>query len=149
MEKKLIPITSRIKDIDLSHGSLHDKYNLIINYAYFIKQKLTLSMFVPCTGTSNVLELPKTKNYIDDFEFKQAMKGYEEVLSRVLFKGFEIKSVKFIHNSIHHYLEINNIEIAYNYNDKWEFEEKYKIIEDLTNLDLTLTESALKQLKQL
>jgi hypothetical protein len=41
-----------------------DAFNEIINYANFLKQPLTLGMFIPCDEKGNVLEEPIRRDYI-------------------------------------------------------------------------------------
>jgi len=58
--------------------------NEIFNYANFLKQPLTLGMFVPCSIDGNVLEEPVES--IGGVELYA--KEYQQAKQRVLFKGF-------------------------------------------------------------
>ena len=142
---KLISMVKRIKDIDLNHGSLDDKYKLIINYANFLKKPLELGMFIPCDEDGNVLEDPEltmlqgdgeTYYSASDEEFKQ----YWEAEERVLFDGFQISDI-FDNNNI----GIQSCSLSFSTkNFKAKFENK--TIEELIHYDITLTESAINNL---
>lgn len=56
--------------------ALNEYHSITLNYANFLKQPLTLGMFVPCDEDGNLLVS------FDD--------RYEESKERVLFEGFEI-----------------------------------------------------------
>lgn len=134
----------------------------IRSYANFLKQKLAdrytingfdahpLNRFIPTDKEGNVLSEPEYYNcWLTDscsvmisneevgrcFDFKQAKE-------RVIFEGFEI-----IERGHYKALVYNNTEIArYGIHSQfWEFN-KYKTIEDLTSLGLTLTKEGIKQL---
>lgn len=59
----------------------------ITNYANFIKQTITIGMFVPCDEYDNILP--------ESHQFLSCEKGfrYQKAKNRVLFKGFELKEV--------------------------------------------------------
>lgn len=68
------------------------KIERIRSYANFLKQTLTLRMFVPCDADGNVLEEPNTKNHLhgqDSFVFHRLQNQHQEAKDRVLFEGFE------------------------------------------------------------
>lgn len=68
--------------------------NQILRYAEFLKQPLTLGMFVPCDEEGNVLEKPNYKQY--DFSndeeklYKNDLAYFESAKEKVFFEGFEI-----------------------------------------------------------
>lgn len=112
-------------------------YNHVVrleNYANFLKQPLTLGMFVPCDLEDNVLE---EYHNIDN---KNIL--YQEARERVLFGGFVIKnycSVLFPKTII--YKDIFNV-FWYDSNaEKWEVSKYLSTVEDLVEYNLTLTES--------
>jgi len=90
--KKLISMTDFV---------LTDKYTSTGHkmYAEFLKQSLTLGMFVPCDLDGNVLEEPKRDFEEDEVSergrcedaFYEDNNDYQEAKERVLFKGFEFK----------------------------------------------------------
>lgn len=84
---------------------VHQKYGRICNFAKFLNQPLTLSMFVPCDEDGNVLEEPTAKlmnelgggfstneeqNQLDDF-----IQEYQAAKERVIFEGFEVTLTEF------------------------------------------------------
>jgi hypothetical protein len=126
-----------------------DAFNEIINYANFLKQPLTLGMFVPCDENGNVLEEPKEEDYFDsgfNLEFNQKhfkdviLPEYQQAKERVLFEGVSIKEFGrvIITNSkgIENTIANANIKKCI---PNW-------TIETLINWEITLTESAIKQL---
>ena len=103
-------------------------------YDEFLSRHLNLGMFVPCDEEGNVLN-----GRICDFN------KYEQAKERVLFKGFEIIIGK--HPTQHTLFLVSNNEVIGHKKD-WEdtFDLYYETIEDLSILDLTLTENAIKQI---
>ena len=129
-------------------------------YAEFLKQPLTLGMFIPTDKEGNVLE-KCNDSCIEGFDcpcFNNGTKQqYQEALDRVLFEGFTYKRTPTSecantgHGRVEGYVETivaNDKRVYYKHfhNNKlgesvdWE----YKIIEDLTSLGLTLTPNAIK-----
>ncbi len=131
-----------------------DAYNstrlgFIFRYANFLKLNLELGFFIPTDKDGNVLEEPIEKligmKPNNDFEYafdEKELKQYQEAKERVIFKGFEAK-----------YSQSGKVIFAINgyYTfDVWAKDLKprminYKTIEDLTDLGLVLTESAIKK----
>jgi hypothetical protein len=91
---KLISMVNKIRDIDLAHGSLSDKYNEIIKYSKFLKQPLKLGMFVPCDLEGNVLKPYQSRCELNCSCGEEAVKDckedryneYQEAKDRVLFE---------------------------------------------------------------
>ena len=129
---------------------------VVRNYANFLKQPLTLSMFVPCDEDGNILSEPSDYDYFvsDNEQYFQGDIGecqkYVEAKERVLFKGFEVKSSKIHENRDFIGWEIYNPSIFINTGNGWNKPEfpDFETIEDLTNFrkDIELTESAIKQI---
>jgi len=104
---------------------------LLYDYANFLKQPLTLGMFVPCGEDGEVLIEPslydprsKTGN-TEHHEFDEKEKQYQQAKERVLFEGFD------------------SLDYDIFFNDGCE------VVEDLlkySTIKLTLTETAVKQL---
>ncbi len=148
---ELIKLIKRIKDIDLGHGSLKDKYDLILRYVTFLLRGLELGMFIPCDLDGNVLEKPIKHVGVKSMELKsirvyEALRmQYQEALDRVLFEGFRIKETR----KGEFLLDKDSVCIMYlnTEKDKWETI-LFKTIEDLTELGLTLTKSAKKELNK-
>lgn len=119
--------------------------NQVTNYANFLNRPLEISMFVPCDEEGNVLEQPSNNwSYpmgslnSDNKQRGKDLRKYNEAKERVLFKGFKYfdnegayYTTNYDSCFLYHY-ELNNEEIT---------------IEDLITNNLTLTESAIKQLK--
>lgn len=134
---------------------------LLISYAYFLKQTLTLGMFVPCDADGNVLEEPdltckrpesKGNCQCGEESIKDCREWWSEWLdakSRVLFKGFSLECIKLNEESyadidgyicrgsdffIHRdNIDYQTIEFLFNYAEELGFE-------------IELTESAKKQI---
>jgi len=112
---------------------------LIVDYAKFLKQPLTLGMFVPCDENGSVLKEPKNwKAYLLDacrcekcIEKTLECDEYKKAQEKVLFKGFyvEFNSVMSPQGG---YLDVGNL--------------KNKTIETIVGAELELTESAIKQI---
>jgi len=145
--------------------SFEDDLVNIYNYAIFLKQPLTLSMFVPTDENGNVLEETeyfklygcclqfdnsKFEGFFDDIDdFKQweyECLKYQQAKERVLFEGFKVVERPFVHGKKHYFITNGNIDVSYNYNGIFEFDNYFKNIESLVPHNLTLTETAVKKL---
>ncbi len=151
---KLISMTDFVLDLQETESKGKGTLDNAINYAKFLKQPLTLGMFVPCDDDDNVFEKPIYQNLSPAFHNNKSGNNYKkrfELLcmaydlrrSKVIFKGFEIKD-RNCNTSIFKYLENGFIAPYYfNINSK-KFEKNntdLKIIEDLVpyNLDLAVS----------
>lgn len=63
------------------------KLQVIRSYAKFLKQPLTLSMFVPCDEEGNILEEPERIHFSTQFDFKAELDVFAEAKERCLFEG--------------------------------------------------------------
>ena len=84
-----------LDQISKSDGNKSILCNKIVEYATFLKQPLTLGMFVTCDKNGNVLEEPK--DYKDVLLYGSSVYHYDDILkcknyqkakSKVLFKDF-------------------------------------------------------------
>jgi hypothetical protein len=79
---------------NLKQGFNIQKYDFIIktiNYSKFLKQPLTIGMFIPCDEYGNVLEEKSIFNTTDeDYIFdSESFDKYKQAKERVLFDGFK------------------------------------------------------------
>ena len=106
---KLISMTDFVlsKELILDNDNYKESDNAIdsiFKYANFLKQPLTLGMFVPCNYDGNFLTKPpiREEDYEDDLIDAVIDKRYEIAQSKVLFSGFtliEIVENEYIHVS--------------------------------------------------
>ena len=136
-----------IKDYDQVN---EDFVNDVISYANFLKQPLTLGMFISCDEEGNVLseQNHKAHSSVTNGEmFKEHTIKIQVAEEDIMFEGFKIIKT---YNGNPLSVGINyHSPVAY-YNDqheKFEFYDRFKAIEDLTELGLTLTNSAITKLK--
>lgn len=131
-------------------------------YAKFISQPLTLGMFVPCDEDGNVLEEPKQPDKSDIWNdsaldsqtwanYQYQKDKYNEAKERVLFEGFKIVDKTFNENTYHYITSPNGMNYYFCSSDNcktWEINNLHVSgdIESLIHFDLTLTQSAIKQL---
>lgn len=116
-------------------------FGKILNYSDFLKQPLTLEMFVPVSIHGNVLNEPVNYSAYQfgmsgkDFNFNFVdCQEYQEAKERVLFEGFEYDKMGFAYSTTQ---------------SDCGFDEEYmenKTIEYLVKYNLELTESAKRQL---
>lgn len=132
---KLKNLTDTVLELEERYLSTCDirseKWDIILKHANFLKQPLTLGMFVPCDLEGNALVHPGMnvvfKNKAEFDMHNALLKKFKKAQERVLFKGFESYTFE-----VHKILE------------------DYETIEELTNLwgkDVELTPNAIKQLK--
>ena len=128
-----------------------------IKYANFLKQPLTLGMFVPCDENGNILEEPyhgmfeikanekcsgwkylfkdkerptEDSRYYDAVSYKKSKKQFEEAKKNVFFKGFELIEDELINNGVLFWVG------KFNGNET---------VDSCISSNLTLTESAIKK----
>ncbi|TQM18351.1 hypothetical protein [Chryseobacterium aquifrigidense] len=82
---------------NFEHPSECDKARLefvvrVTNYTKFLKQPLTLGMFVSCDEVGNVLERPYFDGKSEAY-YAHEKHSYEAAQEKVLFKGFEYSGV--------------------------------------------------------
>ena len=139
--------SEKIKKEKYGIESYYNTMQVSINYANFLKQLLKLEMFVPCDEDGNVLEKPSAESYIilETCEYSKEWIAYKKAKEKVLFEGFCING------------EDENI-ITLEFENTWiEFYKEHEVfmygnyalidVEDLSNFELQLTESALKQIE--
>jgi len=149
MEKEklyLIGMTDFVLELNIEASEKDDwdfcaeSFNKISNYAKFLKQPLSIEMFVTCKlvdGVWVVLEEPKMDmSFASTTElkvmYKKALKEYQKAQEKVLFEGLSICDRKGNINCV----VFNNEHIF------WEG----KTIETLTKYNLELTPNAVKKL---
>ena len=119
-----------------------ESHTQIMKYAKFLKQPLTLGMFIPCDEEQCMIDV--NYRYTSDYEHlnKELDKRYEKAKERVLFKIIKPRLINknlFLYESYIYYSE----GLVYENNDGRSLE----LIEDLISFtDLTLTETAIKQI---
>lgn len=137
--------------------------DICVKYAKFLKQPLTLGIFVTCDENGNVLNEPERWN--DYLKAPESFDGnkewgelyqYEIAKEKVLFKGFESvdtrlkgrHQVKLLNANISGSSDtIQNDFAGLYFYDSFNEKSRINIIEDLLNFHpLQLTESALKQI---
>ncbi len=143
---RLISMTDFVMQQNMHYANKYitvEKLQLrILNYAMFLKQTLTLGMFVPCDLDGNVLQeaIDLTEDNFEEVNHK--IIEYEEAKDRFLFEGFKWINSKCIStDDIDIYFDSDGIK-AYNV---------LKItdlcsIENLIEFNLELTQTAQKQI---
>jgi len=125
---KLISMTDFVLDKQRFKEDSDTAIFKVTNYAKFLKQPLELWMFVPCDENGNVLEKPNAGM----FGYDHVYNNYNKAKDRVLFEGFEYDN-----------------KMEYWHNKHISFDEEFcenKTIEDLIQYNLTLYQTAIKQL---
>lgn len=123
--------------------------NSIVNYANFLKQPLKLEMFIVCDEDGNVFEEP-INNFNLEIEDSNKWIEYNNAKEKVLFEGFEVIGID--KDVVQLELHGNNLWIDFHKDssiiltDNYDIEFHVKIIEDLIEYNLQLTENALKQI---
>jgi len=124
----------------VNYKSFVDK---IIKYASFLKRPLTFGIFIPTDKEGNVLEKPKEPknelgNSLSWICYNKELNKYQEALDIVLFEG-----ITYLNRGVYFKNEL----IGVYPNQFGVFSHlRYETIEDLTDLGLTLTNNAVKQL---
>lgn len=135
--EKLQPMTDFVLEQSKRINDPEILARLFVSYATFLKQHLTLGMFVPCDADGNVLEEPKREHFLTESmicrtdDYTKAIIECREAKHRVLFEVTK----EFLESNIY---------------DENGFFYTLEIVEDLiashNNYNLVLTESAKKQI---
>ena len=132
----------------LEKEEFEDVYYKIHNYAKFLKQPLTLSMFVPCDDEGNVLEEPKywNKKYNDDIPESELIlcEEYRQAKERVVFEGFEDRYSESGYQVSNENILIVFYDAGYIVTYKACFDYKTETIESVIQFNLTITPNAVK-----
>lgn len=97
---KLISMTDFIESVQLPHSTdeaanesliIERFYNNVRTYMYFLKQPLTLGMFVPTDDQGNVLKDPAYTTHSSLKMQNLKHEQYEKAKEKVLFKGFKYR----------------------------------------------------------
>lgn len=127
-----------------------------LNYANFLKQPLTISMFVPCDDEGNVLEEPENYNvYVNDIKHYLSDTNcnlYHESKSKVLFEGFKVGKnyegrkvlLREDRNQVYSYLEDYGERFVFNHPREAIYVEDL-VIQNIA-MSLELSETALKRI---
>jgi hypothetical protein len=148
--KNLISMTDFV--LSENYGSYDLLYFLHVKYAIFLKQPLTLGMFVPCDLEGNVLEEPVNhETWLSLHNSKGSTIGfdkhleYQEAKERCLFEGFQVEEHEMNTYSVR--CENNILNPMWCFIDNiWVCAKGISTIEDLIKYSLELTPTALKQL---
>lgn len=120
-----------------------DKLRTIERYAEFLNQPLKLGMFIPCDLDDNVLEEPDGS--LSGVSAHLYVEEHREAQERVLFEGFELieisTNLKIVINQ-----EKDCQVFANQYQNVYYKCNEFDKIEDLYKYNLTLTQTALKQI---
>lgn len=155
---KLIPMTDFVIEY-YSHEGYADLQTLKLmnNYANFLREPLTLELFVPVGQTGNILKEPKNytswksleHNRKEPYDPESSIASdeyrlYQEAEQKCLFEGFKIAYNGY---SVVRITAVYNeaIELSFNKNER--MFQKFKDVESLTYFDeIYLNETALKKL---
>ena len=126
-------------------------YLSYVQYALFLKRTLELGMFIPCDKEGNVMSLPlKPTNGCNMAKYYKRKNEYQEAKDRVLFEGCKMEGRMYKSTRQEFYringLTIYQVDFQHNGDIKRNFRLKKLTVESLITNDLTLTETAVKQL---
>lgn len=130
--------------------NIEEMYNKILKYAQFLKQPLTLGMFVPTDSEGNVLEdcVSFDPDISSQYYSSQIYQNqlYKEAQEKVIFKDISIFAIEeFNKQFVYHLVDGNKNYLEYDVNTKT-FKNEYRVscftIKGITNCDFELTDSA-------
>lgn len=144
---KLVNMTTfvleQVKDVE--NAGVSYTLAVINKYANFLKQELTLGMFVPVDEKGNVLEEPKPLKgceYWEEQELGCDWIIYRKAKTKVLFEGFEVNNTDDDRKRVTNKKGLSVF--RFSKNSGWVISEIAKdyIVENLVKWDLTLTDHA-------
>jgi hypothetical protein len=103
----------KIKKEKYGIESYYSTLQVLINYANFLKQHLTLGMLVPCDEDGNILEEPDSIGVGNEFYNQRSLDQYEQAKEKVLFEGFHIEGNKLCYSDFYFGVidEISNLKV--------------------------------------
>lgn len=119
-----------------------------LKYAKFLKQPITIGMFVPTDLEGNVLEEPKEPKYgslADDWineQYRVKVAKYQQAKDRVLFQGFKLENDDNAKSNYSKYIGLDGVLLVYWFDSitqTWEISIGLKIVEDLVIYGIQLT----------
>ena len=130
---------------------IYEYYDKIFAYATFLKQPLTIGMFVPCDENTYILEEPADDNYAFYTHKNVSLKEeYQDAKQKILFEGFEVKES--IYDDTGQSLFIgwkpyNSAIFLKLQGEEWKLDD-FKTVEDLlqSGYEIELSDSAIKQI---
>ena len=141
-----------ITTLDISQIDFYDKelsvLSKIRNYAKFLKQPLKLEMFITCDEVGEILhpQYIGGKEVIYDRYVQDAMMDkvleYQQAKDKVLFEGFWLDETYKMNNRQLPYLTNGEISVFLHS----DFAIRNEFIEEISDANVTLTPSAIKQL---
>ena len=148
--KNLIKMTDFVLEQNKNTETLKNNFVNCAAYAKFLKQPLTLGMFVPCDEKGNDLVNDNLTEYDREMYFEEEQE-YQQAKERCLFNGFEFtvsqkfSTVNKIKNSIHWYTK-DRLYLTTKKEDGYHSYFQLFTVEDLIQCELQLTQTAIKQL---
>lgn len=138
---------------NIETGCLVSAMKRLTKYADFLKQPLTLGMFVPCKLVDNIwVRIKEPKEYQEWLEIQKQggyslchnSNEYHKALDRILFKGIEFADVQ--PSTTYNYYHIKGIKI-FEANNQYNFfpTNGFRTIEDLVKYNLKLTNNVLSE----
>lgn len=155
--QKLIPLLDYVLEQKIPHKlDKIEAFDKVLNYTKFLSQPLKLSMFIVCDENQVPLEEPRMEYYDsmtgwncpeDARNYQDKLEAYNKAKSNVLFEGFHLIS----DDDNFPQVELKNSDLwlsffAQNVEVENEFGHEYNVylVQDVVDLDLTLTENAVK-----
>lgn len=153
--KKLITMTDYVLQQLKTEQSSSEFKEAAKNYANFLKQPLTLNMFIPTDSEGNVLGQPKfyykpeNTEYLTDqiekkivSELNEKVRIYKEAQKKVIFKN--ITSVRVDENILDIYINGNKFKYYWLDNSFYDFAHRSNLytVEDIIDCSFELTDSA-------
>jgi len=154
--KNLIGMVAFVLERNKAEESCREDFVKCVRYANFLKQPLTLGMFVPAKlvdGVWVVLEEPKCygKKYTEDIAEEELIlhEEFVQAKERCLFDGFEVVETPHYNTEMPKSIciyEFLHVFWWHKNQDKWELSKEISTIEDLVKYNLELTPTAQKQI---
>ncbi|NQY41969.1 MAG: hypothetical protein HRT87_01280 [Legionellales bacterium] len=143
-------IQNKIKNRDLTYVGA-EKYHEIVHYQKLITLPPSLGKFIACDLEGNVLEKPVNYERYGEIEVNGGLKWgsdckqYQEAQNRVIFEGCKYNDYQ--PSNTFNTWSVNGTEIFVETNGGYRRVHKYKTLEDLTSLNLTLNKNGIKLIK--
>lgn len=143
-EKNSTPVVRNFAGFTETSNYEKHSYSRIVKYAEFLSQPLKLEMFVPCDEGGNVMEAPIQMDY---FHFEGRPAKYPQECYEFDLKKFEQAEEKVLFEGCYTFQQGENAIVAHPDKGAVWITWTDRVVEDLVQHKLILTENALKQIE--
>ncbi|WP_126654134.1 hypothetical protein [Chryseobacterium aureum] len=143
---KLIPLSDFVLEQEIRMSNPEIFKSKVYAYANFLKQPLTLGMFVPCDEDGNIIDNESRYPSLQEALNLKLDEDYAKAGEKVLFEGFTLSGVQIENKELRLSVYLDTFEFVEHHENGYRGGYIGEIVESLSNcsLQIELTPSALE-----